>query len=277
MDLKLIRKLYDFYIDSNIGFGFDVINKFQKYTIVYNNEIKDHWYNFITDIKAENKQEFDNIILEASKKMRSKNRIPIIAILPLSGEFYNNKELFFDKSDYELISNEVWQIYDNFDNIKNINTYCDFNVNLEKTTNMKLYAEEFFKAYQTLDDSDPYGNLDSAYKEKYSNFNSMNNKRCTEEFFLVKVNNEIVGVSQGIYDDEIYGIYGLAVKKEFRCKGIGKEIIKKQLHICKEKKLKIAFLQTEDRFYPADIYRKIGFKDVCIEYYYKINKEEIYD
>ena len=91
------------------------------------------------------------------------------------------------------------------------------------------------------------------------------------------MNNEIVGVTQGIYDNEIYGIYGLAVKKGFRCKGIGKEIIKKQLHMCKNKKLKIAFLQTENDFYPADIYRKIGFKDVCIEYYYKINKEEIYD
>lgn len=78
-----------------------------------------------------------------------------------------------------------------------------------------------------------------------------------------------MGVTSSICDNEIYGIYGLAVKKDFRCKGIGKEIIKQQLKMCRDKKLKLAFLQTEEGYYPADIYRKLGFKDVCIEYYYK--------
>ena len=47
-----------------------------------------------------------------------------------------------------------------------------------------------------------------------------------------------------------------------------KEIIKQQLQICKNKKLKLAFLQTEEGYYPADTYRKLGFKDVCLKYYY---------
>ena len=75
-------------------------------------------------------------------------------------------------------------------------------------------------------------------------------------------------VKSSVYDNEVYGIYGLAVKKDFRCKGIGKEIIKQQLQMCKDKKLKLVFLQTEEGYYPADTYRKLGFKDVCIEYYY---------
>lgn len=174
--------------------------------------------------------------------------------------------IHFDNN-YEFVSNEVQQIFDNFEELDNIKSNCDLKVKLEKTTDMKLYSEEMIKAYQTGDKDDPYGDLDSICKEVYESYKKVENE-YTDEFFFVKVNDEIVGITSGVYDKEIYGIYGLAVKKDFRCKGIGKEIIKQQLDMCKDKKLKLAFLQTEEGYYPADTYRKLGFKDVCTEYYY---------
>ena len=157
-------------------------------------------------------------------------------------EIYNKREIFFDSS-YELVSNEVWQIFDNFEELEDIKTNCSLNVKLEKTTDMKLYSEEMIKAYQTGDKDDPYGDLDSVYKEVYENYKNVESE-YTDEFYFAKVNDEIVGITSDVYDDEIYGIYGLAVKKDFRCRGIGKEIIKQQLQMCKDKKLKLAFLQT---------------------------------
>lgn len=266
MDLELIKKLNHFNIYANLGFQFDGIDKFEKYSIAYHNKIRDYWYNFITDIKAKSKEEFDKIILDASNKIKARNREVAIAILPYMEEIYDNREIFFDNS-YELVSNEVWQISDNFEELDNIKTNCSLNVKLEKTTDMKLYSEEMIKAYQTGDKDDPYGDLDSIYKEVYENYKKQENE-YTDEFYFAKVNDEIVGITSGVYDNEIYGIYGLAVKKAFRCKGIGKEIIKQQLQMCKDKKLKLAFLQTEEGYYPADTYRKLGFKDVCTEYYY---------
>lgn len=274
MDLELIKKLNHFNMYANLGFQFDGIDKFEKYSIAYHNKIKDYWYNFITDIKAKSKEEFDKIILDAGSEMKAKNRKIAIAILPYMEEIYSHREIFFDDS-YELVSNEVWQIFDNFEGLDSIKTNCDMKVKLEKTTDMKLYSEEMIKAYQTGDADDPYGDLDSAYKEVYENYKKLENE-CTDEFYFAKVNNEIVGITSGVYDNEIYGIYGLAVKKDFRRKGIGKEIIK-QLQMCKDKKLKLAFLQTEEGYYPADTYRKLGFKDVCTEYYYikrDISKKE---
>lgn len=267
MNTELVKKLHNFNIYANIGFGFDGIDKYEKYSITYHSKIKDYWYNYITDIKVKDKEEFDKIIIEASEKMKEKGRAPIIAILPFMGNVYEKKEEFFDDDTYELVSNEAWQIYDDFDKLDNINTNCSLNVELEKAMDMNLYSEEMLSAYQTGDKDDPYGDLDSTYKEVYANHKKPDNK-YTEDFFFVKVNNEIVGVTQGVYDDEIYGIYGLAVKKQFRCKGIGKEIIKKQLQMCKDKKIKLAFLQTEDGYYPADTYRKLGFKDACLQHYY---------
>lgn len=266
MDLELIRKLHNFNIYANMGFAFDAIDKYENYNIVYSNNIKDYWYNFISDIKVKNKKEFDKTIFEANEKMKSLNKHTAITILPLEDEIYNNKTLFFDNN-YKLVSNEIWQIYDSFDKLDNIRTNCNFNIKLEKTDNMKLYSEEMYKAYNTGNLEDPYSNLDSIYKTVYSSYKKTNNKYITE-FFFVKLNNKIVGVTEGVYDHEIYGIYGLAIKEEFRCKGIGKEVIKQQLKICKNNNLKIAFLQTEDGFYPANMYRKLGFKDVCTKFYY---------
>lgn len=266
INLELIKKLNHFNIYANLGFQFDGIDKFEKYNIAYHNRIKDYWYNFITDIKTDNKDEFDKIIGEASSKMKARNRDIAIAVLPYMKEIYSHREIFFDNN-YELVSNEVWQIFDNFKELENINTNCSLKVKLEKTTDMKLYSEEMIKAYQTGDEDDPYGNLDSSYKELFQNYKKITDE-YTDEFYLAKVNDEIVGITSGVYDNEIYGIYGLAVKKDFRRKGIGKEIIKQQLQMCKERNLKLAFLTTEEGYYPADTYRKLGFKDVCTEYYY---------
>ena len=90
-------------------------------------------------------------------------------------EIYDNREMFFNNS-YELVSNEVWQIFDNFEELDNIKTNCSLNVKLEKTTDMKLYSEEMIKAYQTGDKDDPYGDLDSIYKEVYENYKKPKNE-----------------------------------------------------------------------------------------------------
>ena len=74
MDIELIKKLNYFNIHANLGFQFDGIDKFEKYSIAYHNKIKDYWYNFITDIKANNKEEFDKIYRtgRGSVKVRAK-------------------------------------------------------------------------------------------------------------------------------------------------------------------------------------------------------------
>ena len=68
--------------------------------------------------------------------------------------------------------------------------------------------------------------------------------------------------------NKIYGIYSLAIKKEYRSKGIGKEVLKQQLQMCKSKNIDIAYLQTELGFYPNKMYKKFGFEDLCVVYYY---------
>lgn len=262
MDLKLIKKLEYFHLYSSLGFTFSGVDKYEKYNIFYHNQIKDVYFNFITDINANTKEDFDKIMQEASTKIKAKNRDIVVYTSP------TKKTFLYDA--YELVSSEVWQIYKDLNKIKFIKTNCPFEVTLEPTNDMKLYSEELIKAYQTGDPQDPYGDLDITYQEVYANYTKPQNN-FTYEFLFAKINDEIVGITQGVYDNEIYGIYGLAVKKQFRNQGIGKEIVKQQLQMCKNKNLKLAFLQTEDGYYPANLYRKLGFEDICLKYYYKKN------
>ena len=41
--------------------------------------------------------------------------------------------------------------------------------------------------------------------------------------------------------------------------------------MCKAKNIGIAYLQTELGFYPNELYKKFGFEDLCVVYYYLKN------
>lgn len=266
MDLNLIKDIYNLHIKGFEGLDFNIINN-DNYQIAYNKNIKDSYSNFVSNFDVKEKEEFNKIVNEADKIFNEINRKTTIYLIPYMKEIYNNKEKYFDKDKFDLISNEVWQIYTDFEKLDKIETNCDLNVTLELTTDMQKYAENVMQSYQTEDEDDPYGDLDDGYRQGYMNYKEIYNDIKTE-FYFVKLNEKIIGTTQSVYNDNLYGIYSLAIKKDYKNKGIGKEVLKKQLEMCKNKNIKVAYLQTEQDFYPAKMYRKLGFKDLCEVYYY---------
>jgi len=260
-ELELLEKLNKFYIYANEGLYIDRIIKNDTYTMTYSKYVKDYDCNYVIDMNSN--EDFNEIETEMEKV----DRTPCYIVTPLSN-IYKDRNLIFDKTKYDEASNEVWQIYEDFDNVDKINSKCTLNVKLVKTNDMKTLSEITYKSFCTEDESDPYGNFDSGYLKLYENYGNKSEATYTREFYFIKVNDEIVGCTVSVFDDEIFGIYGIAIMKEYRGKGIGTEAIKQQLKICKQRNKRIAFLQTEDGFYPAELYRKIGFKDVCNVYYY---------
>lgn len=266
MDLKLVKDIYDFHVKCFNGLDFNVIYK-DNYDIVYSKYISDSYSNFISNFDVNSKDEFNNIISEANKTFSDINKKTTIYLIPYMKNLYQNRENYFDKDTFELASTEVWQSYTDFDKLDEIKTNCEFNVTLEATTDMEKYADMVMQCYQSDDKDDPYGDLDDGYKQGYINYKELYND-IKSEFYFIKVNDEIVGTTQSVYNSELYGIYSLALKNGYRGKGIGKEVLKQQLEMCKNKNIKVAYLQTEQDFYPAKMYRKLGFKDLCEVYYY---------
>ena len=266
MDLNLIKDIYNMHIKGFEGLDFNVIHK-DNYEITYNKNIKDCYSNFISNFDLNNKEEFNIIINEATKTFNNISRSTTVYLIPHMKELYKNRKEYFDKDNFELVSTEVWQAYTDFDKLDKIKTYCDFNITLEPTTDMEKYADIVMQSYQSGDADDPYGDLDDGYRQSYIDYKQIHTDIKTE-FYFIKLNEEIIGTTQSVYNDKMYGIYSLAIKKDYRNKGIGKEVLKKQLKMCKEKNIRLAYLQTEQDFYPSKMYRKLGFKDLCEVYYY---------
>lgn len=266
MNLQLVKDIYYLHIKGFEGLDFNTIHK-DNFEITYNKNIKDSYSNFISNFDVKNKQEFENIINEADEIFGKMNKSTTVYLIPFMKELYNNREKYFETDKYELISLEAWQIYDNFSKIDDINTNCKLDVKLELATDMKEYANVVMSCYQTDDEDDPYGDLDEGYRQGYMNYKKIYDD-IESEFYYIKVDNKIIGTTQSVYNNELYGIYSLAIKKDYRNKGIGKEVLKKQLKMCKSKNIPTAYLQTELGFYPNKMYKKFGFKDLCVVYYY---------
>lgn len=266
MDFELIKDIYDLHIKGFEGLDFEVIRK-NDYEISYNKNIKDCYSNFISDFDIRNKEEFESILNEADKTFGKIDRSTVIYLIPFMKELYNNRNEYFDTDRFEVVSKEAWQIYNDFSKLEDLNTNCKLNVKLELTTDMKEYADCVMECYQTDDKDDPYGDLDDGYRQGYMNYKKIHND-IESEFYYIKVNEEIVGTTQSVYNERLYGIYSLAIKKDYRNKGIGKEVLKQQLQMCKTKNIDIAYLQTELDGYPNKMYKKFGFKDLCVVYYY---------
>ena len=267
-NIELLKRLNDFYIYANEGFYIDKILNKNNYVIAYSEKVTDLDCNYITNLDVKNKSEFDEIQETIKNEMNNLNRKVCYIITPINEIIYKNRKDFFDEHLFEEVNNEVWQIFDDFDSLNNMKKYGDLNVELIKAHDMKKFAINNDECFSTGDKDDPYGSLDKGYIDIYQNYVEDNNSKYIREFYFVKANDKIVGVTVSVYGDGICGIYGLAIRKEYRKHGIGKEVLRQQLNICKNKNVDLAFLQTEEGFYPAETYRKFGFKDVCNVYYY---------
>ena len=259
MDLELIEKLDNFNIDANIGLSVTERIPLENGEFIYGSIVDDYYWNAFTRFQVNDKEEFYNIWEKAKLLMLEKNRQPAIFVLPIMN-IYNSDYM---EEKFKLVSTEEWMIYNKFENIETLKTNCKLDIKIEQTTDMELYGEINAKGFSTGDPDDPYGELADCYKEAYKSYNG-SNKNFSQEFYFIKLRNEIVGVVAITYNAEIMGIYGLAILQEYRKQNIGKEVLKRLLILCREKKLKLAFLQTEYGFYPAELYRNIGFETICI-------------
>ena len=266
MNMDLIKDIYSLHTKGFEMLGYNVISK-DNYEITYNKNITDCYSNYVSNFDVRDKQEFERVIQNIDRDFKKINRTTTICLLPFMKELYNNQSEYFNSDEYELVSTEAWQVYKDFSKLDDINTKCELDVKLELAKDMSEFAHCLMASYRTDDEEDPYGDLDIGYIKCYENYK----KICDEiesEFYYIKVNNEIVGTTQSTYNSKVCGIYSLGICKEYRGKGIGKEVVKKQLQMCKSKDIKVAYLQTELGFLPNKLYKKIGFEDLCTAYYY---------
>ena len=122
-NIDLIKRLNNFYIYANEGFYIDKILNKNNYVITYSKKVTDFDCNYITNINVKDRVEFCNIQKNIKEQMNNLNRKVCYIISPANEIIYNNRKDFFDEYSFEEIHNEIWQIFDDFDNIENIKKY----------------------------------------------------------------------------------------------------------------------------------------------------------
>ena len=102
-------------------------------------------------------------------------------------------------------------------------------------------------------------------------------KKWPEGFLVAKINKEIVGYAIGEKNKDLGLIVSVAVKKEWRRKGIGRKLVEKLLENFKKEGMKIVFLHVREENKEAiNFYLALGFKiRELVENYYS-NRENAY-
>jgi len=82
-------------------------------------------------------------------------------------------------------------------------------------------------------------------------------------FLVAELGGKIVGYAFGWKLMESFELHRIAVKREERRKGVGRELLRELLKRCREEGVKEIFLEVRKGNHPAvNLYRSLGFKEV---------------
>ncbi len=256
---NLVQKLEDFTINCSKGFLVSDIINLNNCKFIYSNTIEDSFWNFITGINANTKEEFEKLWQKNRKYMLEKNRIPTLYITPSSNLINNYKKVLPDYMKVE--SHEVWMALDDFSNIEDIND-SKLNIKIDSNPSLEVFADIFMKSYSSISEEDPYGEMPEYYRKTI--IKSKNNLTDYKRVFYVAYYNKIpIATALTIEKDKIALIGFVGTIPEYRKKGICKQLMKRVLIDLKNKDIKIAYLQTEEGYIPEKLYNNIGFKKIC--------------
>jgi len=97
-----------------------------------------------------------------------------------------------------------------------------------------------------------------------------------KHFILLEDDGKVVGCGLGVVQDNFIGIYNIVVRKEYRNKGYGRDIVLNLLKLGKEDGANKAYLQVMLNNPPAlKLYSNIGFKEEY-KYWYRVKKFTTY-
>lgn len=97
------------------------------------------------------------------------------------------------------------------------------------------------------------------------------------KYIIAKENNEVVGFAGILVVLDEATLNNIVVKKSYRCRGIGGELLETLIDLCADLKLKSFTLEVNVENIPAiKLYEKFGFKNLGIRKKYYNNSTDAY-
>lgn len=254
---ELIKKLKDVHLGSQLSLYMSKKLSFRNYDIYFSDVIKDTYWNFATNIKTTNRQEFTKDWQEIKQEFIKYEREPAIYITPDS-PVYNIK----DELGLNVLYIDSWLMLDNLSDLKGGKSKLNISIEKVNKNSLESFIEAVSKGFSSDDPNEPYSELDDTYKVALRKSFEATGSEYKMTHYIAKYNSEIVATATVIYNEGIACIYNVTTKKEYKHNGICREIMTHLVKDMESSNIKIVCLQTEKSFYTEEVYMKLGFKKV---------------
>jgi Predicted acetyltransferase len=238
--------------------------EYPRFKLIASEDIDDNYWNLALTSDAIDIEEIKTIWPQVKEEMVKRDRQPAI-LIPNSNEL---NPTTLKTINLEPIYQDCWL---SLENTKEFSEYKS-SLNLDIIKVDETLKEEFVSAVMSGfagdDPSDPYAELPECYAIALRKTFDKAIGEGKLIHYLVKHNGNSVGTSSIITCDKIAFIYNVTTNKEYKRKGICKELMSKMIHDLGDN-VKTVCLQTEKGFYTETVYKNMGFKEEFTTYSYK--------
>lgn len=250
--------LKNMYVDE-IVFGDD-------FKMVKSNIIDDGIWNFVYDIKVKG---YDDLVSKFNQsKKHFQNRVSRFYILK-SDE--NAKYLKKLKQNYNTYCEDSWFMTPIEE--LSLNYKAKINVDIEISNNKQKIVDCVMDGFSTHDPNDPYGDLSPTYRESLEKKLFTKNAKHPTFHYVAKHNGKVVSIASITIKDNNAYLNNVTTLKEYKCKGISKEILTYIVKDLRTKNIQNIIFATETGAYTENYYKHLGFE--VVDYGFCFEEKEL--
>ena len=252
---KILEETENYHCKIQLGCYFSSSKKIQGALLLWNDKIKDSYWNYATKINVDEKSS-QGLIKKIIAFYKTKNRQPAIYFTPFTKP--KNLPKLAEKFGFKLEFKDVWMFYEKTES--KIAIPQNFAIKRIKTKEeMKTFVDVFSQAYSGTTPEEPYGVLPKEYGECLLSSFRKPQKDKKVIHYLGILDNKPVGVATLIYSGRFGCIYNVGTVPSQRKKGIGSALTLNAVADSIRNKAEIIFLQTEQETFNEKYYKWLGF------------------
>lgn len=264
--MKDFKIYFEQYYEALKNMYVDKIDFGEDYKLVRSNIIDDGIWNFVYDIKAKGYDDFVSKFNQSKKLF--KKRVPRFYILK-SDE--NSKYLDELKQNFNVYCEDSW--FKSPIEELNLNYKAKIDVEIEISNNKQEIVDCVMDGFSTHDPNDPYGDLSPTYRESLNKKLFDKNAKYPTFHYVAKHGGEVVSIAGITIKDTNAYLNNVTTQKEFKGKGISKEILTCIVNDLKTKHIQNIIFATETGAYTENYYKNLGFK--VVDYGFCFEEKEL--
>jgi len=253
--MEILEEAENLHYKFQTGCYFSGSKKIQGVLLLWNDKIKDPYWNFATRINTTEKL-FAKLVKKIIDFYKMKNRQPEIYFTPFTKP--KNLPQIIEEFNFKSKFKDAWMFYE-----KNKPKFImpkNFLIKQVKTKEeMKIFINIFHQVYSGSTPEEPYGLLPKEYGKCLFDSIIKPQKNKTVIHYLGILDKRGAGTATLIYSGNFGCIYNIGTIPNHRKQGIGSALTLNAVVDSIENGAKIVFLQTEQGSFNEKYFTKLGF------------------